>query len=190
MADLNELSDAIRDQLPEGFSVAVANLSEEGQQQIIDALQDPAYDGNADSALLQAQQADGHRENVEELHKEQAEAISEGDFSKANDIAHATEYEVRAVEGDGGAGDAQLATAWKDEDHTSDANWHAETAAQDLDTAASYASTGDTAAAATLVDHAGGEAAVAADAGASAAQGGVDASHDYSSAASVSETSE
>src|SRR4051812_28356075 len=108
MPDLNELPPEILDQLPDGFQVAVANLSTDGQQQVIDALQAPAYDGNTDHVLLDAQVADEHRENVEQIHTEQAEAIAEGDFAKANDLAHNAEFEVRAVDSLGGEADAQL----------------------------------------------------------------------------------
>ena len=51
MAELTDLPDAVVEQLPEGYQVAVANLSEQGQQQVVDALQDPNYDGNADMIL-------------------------------------------------------------------------------------------------------------------------------------------
>ena len=189
MADLETSSDTLADKVSESYQVELATLSREGAAQVHEGLAD---DGGADADALvhQAAEADAHRQTVEELHKEQADAVAVGDYAHANDLAHQSEYEIRAVESDGGAGDQQLTQALKDESHTADAVWHQETAAAAADTAAWDAASGHDIAASEAAATAVHETSSADTAAGHADQGGSTADHSYSSDSSVSETSE
>ncbi len=189
MAELDPSSDSLADKVSDAYQVELASLSREGLAQVHDGLADTAG-ADADALVHQAADADVHRHNVEDLHKEQADAVAAGDYAHANDLAHQSEYEIRAVESDGGEGDLQLAQALKDEDHTADAVWHKETAADAANTAAWDASSGHEIAASEAATTAANESSTADNLAGHADQGGATADHSYSSDSSVSETSE
>lgn len=134
MAD--ELPQSILDQMPSELQVKVASLSEEGQQQVVDALTEAEAEygldhETIDEAVRNAEDADFHRENVENLQAEQAEAADAGDYGKAQDLANRAEYELREVESLGGteategviraqSDEAHLESAQSNEDHAQD----------------------------------------------------------------------
>jgi hypothetical protein len=191
---LQDLDPSITEALPEGFAVAVANLSEEGQQQVVDALQDNADQGgtvdevNPDGVLQDAQLGDDHRENVEAIKAEQAEAVEDGDLDKAHELAVNAEYEIREVEATGGESDQQIAQAEHDQAHIEDAQMHEGLSEMHAENAEYHAEMGNTDAAAGEGVNAGYEAGTAADTAHAADAGGTDASHDYSSASSTADT--
>jgi len=192
MSYTDTLPEDITDKVSEDYQVELASLSAEGQQQVYDAVQDQggADHADVDSLVAQAREADDHREKVEDLHKEQSDAVASGDYAKANDLAHQGEYEIKAVEANGGAGDPQLAQAAKDEQNTNDAVWHQEMAADQAGWARHDAEMGNTVAAEGAAENAADQAHTADVAAGHADQGGTSADHDYSSSASVGETSE
>ena len=98
----------IQDQLPEGMSVRIATLSDEGQQQVLDALTEAQGDGALteeafSDAVSSAEMADESRENAEIAREGQAEAADSGDYAKAQDYANQAEYELKEVDHLGGA---------------------------------------------------------------------------------------
>jgi len=192
MSSSGTLADDVEGALSEDYHVEIASLSEQGQQQVYDAIQDQGGPDHADAdeAIREAQDADWHRDRVEELHQEQAEAVAKGDYAQANDLAHQGEYEIRAVQADGGEGDKELVQAWKDEQNTSDAVYHQQLAADDAQFAAHDAAMGNTVAAEDAAEHAAEHESTADSLAGHADQGGVEADHSYSSESSVEETSE
>ncbi len=93
----------IADQLQEGMSVRIASLSEEGQQQVVEALSSGELsEDEMNEALQNAEDADYARENVEEARENQAEAADAGDYDKAQEYANAAEYELREIDDLGG----------------------------------------------------------------------------------------
>jgi hypothetical protein len=181
-------------ELPEGMSVRLATLTDEGEQQVIDAL----YEAQADGALTEeeiegavgsAEMADESRENVEQLREDQAEAVESGDYAKGQDLANQAEYELREIDHLGGAEAAdevveaqidqqELATAADNAEYAQD---NAEFAASDRGTEAQREIAADTA-----VDY-------SADAAQSAAQadaGGTYGDHSYSASANDVATAE
>jgi hypothetical protein len=184
----------LQDQLPDGMEVRIASLTDEGQQQVIDALQDAQTDGGLDEdaydhAVTNAENADYDRENVEELHTEQAKAADAGDYDKAQDYANKAEYELKDIDDLGGHEAAhevveaqtdqqELGTAQSDQDY---AHQNAEYAASDHGTEAGREAAAETA------DHYAEE---AAHYGAQADMGGTYGDHSYSATSSDAATAE
>ena len=186
------LPEDVTDKVSEDYQVELASLSQEGLQQVYDGVQDQggAEHADVDDLVMHAGDADFHREKVEDLHKEQAEAVASGDYARANDLVHQSEYEIKAVQADGGDGTVQLAQAERDDLNTSDAVYHQELATDQAQFAQSDAAMGHDAAAADAAEHAADYAHTAGDLAGHADQGGEIADHSYSSDASVEETSE
>ena len=178
------------DSLPESFQVELAGLSTDAQAQVVDAVAAANDSGdladlNLDKTVADAQAADTGRERVEELHQEQAQAVADGDFAKADDLAHQTEYQLREVEAHGAAADPQIIQSEADQAHLDWAQYHQEIAQDASQAAAADAAAGD-------LTHAQAEADIAAGHGETAGydahqadQGGVSGDHGYDAAASV-----
>lgn len=98
----------IADQLPAGMTVEIASLTEEGQQQVIEALTEAAESGALtedaiDQAVTDGENADESRENVEAYRQEQADAVADGDFDRGAEQARNAEYELREIDDLGGS---------------------------------------------------------------------------------------
>jgi hypothetical protein len=180
----NELPDG---ELPEGMSVRIASLTDEGQQQVIDALYEAQGDGELTEESFQdavgnAESADESRENVENLRTDQAEAVESGDFAKAQDLANQSEYELREVDDLGGTeAEQEVLEAQTDQQELADAGASQEAAEENADFAMSDRGTEGQreAAAETAADY-------SADAAQSASQadaGGTYGDHSYSASA-------
>ena len=111
----------IADQLPEGMSVRIASLSDEGQAQVLEALTEAQGAGEITEETFQetvsnAEYADESRENVEVAREAQAEAADSGDYAKAQDYANQAEYELREVDHLGGSeAEAEVIEAQQDQ---------------------------------------------------------------------------
>lgn len=133
------LPNEIADQLQEGMSVRIASLSEEGQQQVVDALSSgDLSEEEMNEALSNAEDADYARENVEEARENQAEAADAGDFDKAQEYANAAEYELREINDLGGTeAEAEVIEAQVDQAELAEAQDHADYAQENADFAMS-----------------------------------------------------
>jgi hypothetical protein len=184
---------AQHDHAPEGFDVQVAHLSAEGQEQVHEAMHDASAHGEvtADQAqdiLDHAKEADGHRENVEAAHHQQAEAADQGDYTHANAAAHQAEYEAHAVQDAGGDAGHQVIQAEHDQQALDSAHGHQQSAHDEAQAAQHYAEAGSEAAAQTAADHAAADAHAAHQQGHAGDQGGAQADHGYASGDSTGET--
>lgn len=182
-----DLSPSTLDQMPEGFRVELAGLSQEGQDQVIEAITAAQDSGTLDDAAVhdaldQAAQADLHRANVEDLHQQQADAADAGDYAKAADLAQQAEYQLKEVEDHGGDADDALVRADADVTHLESAQANADTA-HDMAEFAGHMGTPE--AAETAMDSASNYAATAAEEGAAGDQGGHYADHDYAAPATT-----
>ena len=177
-------------QLPEDFSVQIAALSDTAQTQVLDAVS-AAHDSgtlsdlNIDHTLADAQLADDGRANVEAMHQQQADAVASGDYARADEIAHNTEYQLHEVQDHGGDADQQLVTSESDQAHLDWAQYHQDTAHEEAGWAADAANHGDAAHAADYADMAATHADTAAADAAPADQGGHYGDHGYDSSAST-----
>lgn len=175
-----------------------AGLSDMEQSNLMAALQKAADEGgledfNVDSAVQQAQWAEEAREEAEALQAEQAKAVEEGDWEKAQDLAQQAEYKLEEVQENGG--DVAYAEVKQNEDDQANLEWadyHQEIADDNADAAAAYAAEGDLETAEIYADSAADAAGAAADYGEAADQGGayaeqtVDTSSGYDASASAS----
>ena len=172
--------------LPDDLQVEVANLSTEGQQQVLDAIAVHGDDGtDAGQLVTDAQTADYDRSNVEQLHTEQAQAIADGDYAKADDIAHQTEYQLQDVQDHGGDADTQMATTESDQSHLDWAEFHQESADQEAGWASDAAASGDADHAAEYAGMASDQAGTASYDATQADQGGTLGDHSFDSAGST-----
>ena len=135
-------------QLPDTFSVEIAGLSDAGQTQVLDAIQAAHDDGSlatfdVDHAVTDAATADYDRSNVEALHLAQADAVADGDYAKADEIAHATQYQLQEVQDHGGSEESALTKSESDQDHLAWAQYHADTATEEAGWASDAAAHGD-----------------------------------------------
>lgn len=133
------------------FQIELARLSAGAQQQARDVVEEAAANGtlnelNLADALNNARDADAARENAEDLQVEQAKATADGDFERAEDLSVQAEYELRVVE-DKGDEPVHAAEAIEHADQEQSdlqyAEYHAEIANENADSAAAYAATGD-----------------------------------------------
>ena len=181
------LPTGIADQLPEGMSVRIASLSEEGQQQVIDALTEAQGSGalsddNFNETVSNAENADDARENVEQARENQAEAADAGDYGKAQEHANTAEYELREIDDLGGAeAEAEVIEAQQDQVELAEAQDEADYADDQADFAMS--DRGTDAARDIAAENAGEAAQDAAELGNRADAGGEYGDHSYSAAA-------
>lgn len=173
-------------QLPSDFEVQIAALNQDEQAQVIDAMHAAAADGslhdfNLDHAVSEAKEAQHHRENVEELHHAQADAVAHHDYAHAHDLAQRAEWQVHAVQDHGGEGDAQLAHAEADVQHLDDAQFQQQWAHEDAQWAHQDAQDGNAAHAAEMGHQAHDHSDSADDSASHAAEGGPQGDHSYDS---------
>ena len=182
------------------MSIDVAGLSDMEQANLQAALQKAADEGtledfNSDSAILDAQLAETAREEAEYFQGEQAKAVEEGDFEKAEEMASNAEYAMEEVKDHGGdVADSEILEAQYDQMELENADYHQEIADGNAASAEAYAAEGDLETAEIYADSAAGEAATAADYGAQADAGGtyadqtVDTSSTFDATATVDTT--
>lgn len=133
----------IADQLPEGMSVRIASLTDEGQQQVIDALVEAQGSGELsedafNETVSNAETADDSRENVEQARENQAEAAEAGDYDKAQEHANSAEYELREIDDLGGTeAEAEVIEAQVDQAELAEAQDEADYANEQADFATS-----------------------------------------------------
>lgn len=179
------------------MSIDIAGLSDMEQANLQAALQKAADEGtledfNSDSAILDAQLAETAREDAEYYQAEQAKAVEEGDWEKAEEMAENAEYAMEEVKDHGGdVADSEILEAQYDQMDLENADYHQEIADDNAASAEAYAAEGDLDTAAMYADSAASEATMASDAGALADQGGtyadqtVDTSSTYDATATV-----
>jgi hypothetical protein len=153
-----ELDPAAEAALPATFSVEIANLSREGQAQVIEAINQAQASGTLDDAQAQhslaaAQSADDHRNAVTDLQQREAEAVAAGDHVAAAQHAQEIVYELKEVESAGGAADGELVQAEQDLSHQQQGLADSQAAHELVDMAANQ---GTAEAAATTLDSAAG----------------------------------
>jgi hypothetical protein len=174
----------IADQLPEGMSVRIASLTDEGQQQVLDALTEaqsagPLTEETFQDTVSNAESADYARENVEIAREAQAEAADSGDYAKAQEYANQAEYELREIDHLGGAeAEEEVLEAQTDQVELATAQDHADYAQENAEFAAS--DRGTEAAREVAADTAGDYAASSAQYGNQADAGGVYGDQSYS----------
>jgi len=173
-------------ELPEGMSVRIATLTDEGQQQVIDALYEAQADGELTEESFQdavgnAEYADESRENVESLREDQAEAVESGDYEKGKDLATQAEYELKEIDHLGGTEAAEeVLEAQTDQAELAAAGDNRDAAQENADFAMS--DRGTEAQRETAADSAVDYSADAAQSAAQADAGGTYGDHSYSAA--------
>ncbi len=130
--------------LQESFRVEIANLSEEGREDVIEALDaNPGMTADDAEALIdRTEAADEGRENFDELQKEQEAAMKEGDWDTARDRAQSAEYEMREVEELGGDAESEILEAETDVAEIDDAEDHEDAGEAAAADSADYAARG------------------------------------------------
>ena len=103
-----------------------AGLSDMEQSNLMTALQKAADEGslesfNVDSAVMDAQLAEEARAEAEALQTEQAKAVEEGDWDKAQDLAQQAEYAIEEVQEHGG--DVAYEEVKQNEDDQANLEW-------------------------------------------------------------------
>lgn len=151
-----ELDPAAVATLPETFSVEIANLSLEGQAQVIEAINQAQASGTLDDvqagqSLAAAQSADDHRDTVADLQRQEAAAVAAGDHAAATQHAQDIVYQLKEIDSAGGAADGQLVQAEQDLSHQQQGLADAQAAHELVDMAAQQ---GTVEAAATTLDSA------------------------------------
>ena len=97
------MSDIKFDDLPEGFGVQLAGLSDVAQQHVVDALADATADGvplssvDTDALIQDSQTLSDARETVADLREAQDAALASGDLEAARDLAFESEWTMKAV---------------------------------------------------------------------------------------------
>ncbi|MEZ5398196.1 MAG: hypothetical protein R2729_00920 [Bryobacteraceae bacterium] len=142
MADIENIND-----LSTEFTIDIANLSEEGQEQVHEAIEAVAAGGEevdaeaVTDAIEAAQEADVHREAAVELQHEQAERAEAGDYEGAHEAAVEAEYHIQAVADLGGEDNTM--DQWHEAQALGEADWHQDIADENAVTAESYLESGD-----------------------------------------------
>jgi len=197
MADPMTLEQFMQTEAGQQLSIDVAGLSDMEQANLQAALQKAADEGtlesfDTDSAFLDAQLAETAREEAEYFQTEQAKAVEEGDWEKAEEMAENAEYAMEEVKDHGGdVADSEILEAQYDQMELENADYHQEIADDNADSAAAYAAEGDLDTASIYADSAASEATMAADSGALADAGGtyadqtVDTSSTFDATATV-----
>jgi len=200
MADPMTLEQYMATEAGQQMSIDIAGLSDMEQANLQAALQKAADEGtledfNSDSAILDAQLAETAREEAEYFQGEQAKAVEEGDWEKAEEMAENAEYAMEEVKDHGGdVADSEILEAQYDQMELENADYHQEIADDNAASAEAYAAEGDLDTAAIYADSAAGEAATAADYGSQADAGGtyadqtVDTSSTFDATATVDTT--
>ncbi len=197
MADPMTLEEFMATEAGQQLSIDTAGLSQAEQANFMASLQKAADEGgledfNPDSAILDAQLAETAREEAEMYQAEQAKAVEEGDWEKAEEMASNAEYAMEEVKDHGGdVADSEIVEAQYDQMELENADYHQEIADDNAASAEAYAAEGDLDTASIYADSAASEATMAADSGALADQGGtyadqtVDTSSTFDATATV-----
>ena len=198
MADPMTLDDFWQTENGQQLQTDMAGMSQAEQATMLNQLQQAADNGdlhadfNTDDMFLDSQIAEAKREDAEYYQAEQAKAVEDGDWEKAEEMASNAEYAMEEVKDHGGdVADSEILEAQYDQMDLENADYHQEIADDKAASADAYAASGDLDTAAMYADGAAGEAAVAVDAGVQADQGGtyaeqtVDTSSTFDATATV-----
>ena len=198
MADPMTLDDFWQTENGQQLQTDMAGMSDAEQATMLNQLQQAADNGdlhadfNTDDMFLDSQIAEAKREDAEYYQAEQAKAVEDGDWEKAEEMASNAEYAMEEVKDHGGdVADSEILDAQYDQMDLENADSHQEIADDKAASADAYAASGDLDTAAMYADGAAGEAATAADYGAQADQGGtyadqtVDTSSTFDATATV-----
>jgi hypothetical protein len=184
MPDPMTLEEYFQTEAGQQLQVDMAGMSDAENATMMNQLQSAADAGdlhegfNTDGMFLDSQVAEGARQDAEQLQSEQAQAVADGDWDKAHDLAQQAEYSMQEVRDHGGdVAQAELDQNSDDLSNTEWAEYHQEIADDNAVTAASYAEAGDADHAAQYGETAANEAGAAADYGVQADQGGTYADH-------------
>jgi hypothetical protein len=191
MPDPMTLDEYFQTEAGQQLQTDMAGMSDAENATMMSQLQSAADAGdlhegfNTDGMFLDSQVAEGARQDAEQLQSQQAEAIADGDWDKAHDLAQQAEYSMQEVQDHGGdVAQAELDQNSADLANTSWAEYHQEIADDNAVTAASYAEAGDGDHAAQYGEIAADQGSTAADFGALADQGGTYADHTVDTSAS------
>jgi hypothetical protein len=143
----------------EEVRVSLANLSEESQQQVLEAVEFAEATHTTDEldvrqVVQDAEAADYHRAQADEYQQLQAKAASDGNWEEAREYAARAEGELESVADHGGS-DVPAAEAQQDVAQLDNARWEQRQANDNARAAASYAEDGDTSAAQVYATEAG-----------------------------------
>ena len=198
MADPMTLDDFWQTENGQQLQTDMAGMSQAEQATMLNQLQQAADNGdlhadfNTDDMFLDSQIAEAKREDAEYYQAEQAKAVEDGDWEKAEEMASNAEYAMEEVKDHGGdVADSEILDAQYDQMDLGNADYHQEIADDKAASADAYAASGDLDTAAMYADGAAGEAATAADYGAQADHGGtyadqtVDTSSTFDATATV-----
>lgn len=139
--------------------VAIANLSEESQQQVLEAVEFAEATHTTDQldvreVVQDAEAVDYHRAQADEYQQLQEKAASDGNWEEAREYAAKAAGELDSVADHGGS-DVPAAEAQEDVAQLDNARWEQRQANENARAAASYAEEGDTAAAQVYASEAG-----------------------------------
>ncbi len=191
------LEDFLQSDAGQNLQLDLAALSDAERDTFMGKLQETADKGELESmdtdfAILQSQWAEEARDEAEALQAEQAQAVADGDYERAGDLALQAEYAMEEVQGHGGSvDDAEIVQAQADQTNLDYAADSQESAEQNATYAMEYAADGDMAAADVYAASADAHAEDAGDYAAQADQGGVyaDQTVDTASTFDVADTS-
>jgi hypothetical protein len=107
MADPMTLDEYMQTEAGQQMQVNIAGLSDAERETFLVNLQQAADEGrladfDVDSTMLHSEWAEEAREEAVELRAEQAEAIAEGDYARAGELARDAEYAMEEVQANGG----------------------------------------------------------------------------------------
>lgn len=139
--------------------VSIANLSEESQQQVLEAVEFADATNTSDQLDVQqvvqdADAVDYHRAQADEYQQLQAKAASDGNWDEAREYAAKASGELDSVADHGGS-DVPAAEAQQDVAQLDNASWEQRQANENARAATSYADAGDTDAAQVYASGAG-----------------------------------
>jgi len=166
--------------LTDAFRVEIASLSEEGREDVLDAMEaNPEMSqDDAETLLDRTEAADENRENFDELQKAQEEAMESGDWETAHDRAQSAEYEMREVQELGGDADSEILEAETDQHEIDEAIDEHEMSEQAATDSADFAAHGMDGAAEVYGNSAGDHASAAVDNAAAASPNEYNTDHD------------
>lgn len=166
--------------LAETYRVEIANLSEEGRDDMLEAIEaNPAMNAEEAEALLnRTEAADEARDNFDALQKEQDQLMKDGEWETARDRAQEAEYEMREAEELGGDAEEEILEAETDVAEIDEAMDEHEMGEQAAADSADYAAHGMDSAAEVYGQTAADHTANAVDNAASAAPNEYNADHD------------
>jgi hypothetical protein len=132
----------------EEVRVSLANLSEESQQQVLEAVEFAEATHTTDEldvrqVVQDAEAVDYHRAQADEYQQLQAKAASDGNWEVARDYASKAAGELDAVADHGGS-DVPAVEAQQDVAQLDNARWEQRQANENARAASSYAEAGDT----------------------------------------------